>query len=129
MVTRVSGPTTVNDQAGTAPVYDAVLANDGTPAHGTAQLQISFAGKLAAKEMVETPNGFTCEPNDYGFACVGSLGGIDDAIQTRVAIFKAAARATGGAGDAWVIGSANHDRALDEMTVDNNLKLLDVTVE
>jgi hypothetical protein len=128
MVTRVSGPTTVNDQAGIAPVYEIVLANDGTPARNTAQVQISFAGRLTAAEMVDTPAGFTCERNDYGFACVGSLGGIDDAIQTRVALFKAAARATG-PGDAWVYGSANHDRALDEMTVDNNLKLLDVAVE
>jgi len=126
MVTRVSGPADVFD--GVTAVYEVVLANDGTAAQGTAQVQINAAGPIEPEEMAETPDGFACDLGDLGFSCTGSLGGVDDPIQERVAIFKVRMRGNG-TGAATVIGSANHFGALDEMTVDNNLKLLQVTVK
>jgi hypothetical protein len=126
MVTRVTGPTTVSD--GDTPVYEIVLWNDGTPAKGTAQIQIEALGPLALDSMVQLPDGFTCDTNDFGVACVGSLGGLNDPTASRGVTFKMQMRANG-TGKAAVIGDANHDRALDEMTVDNNMKTLDVTVK
>jgi hypothetical protein len=125
-VTRVSGPTELFD--GQTAVYEVALWNDGAPATGTAQVLLGFLGGVEAQEMVDTPAGFNCSRGAYGFICTGSLGGADDAIQTRIAVFKVRghARAKGAGG---VYGSANHDRALDERTVDNNLKLLNVTVK
>jgi hypothetical protein len=125
-VTRVSGPTELFD--GQTAVYEVALWNDGAPATGTAQVLLGFLGGVEAQEMVDTPAGFNCSRGAYGFICTGSLGGADDAVQTRIAVFKVRGHAKAkGAGS--VYGSANHDRALDERTVDNNLKLLNVTVK
>lgn len=125
-VTRVSGPTTLFD--GQTATYEVALWNDGTPARGTAQLLLGFLGSLEAWQMVDTPAGFTCQASGPGFSCIGSLGGVDDPILTRSAVFKVQGHAKAkGAGS--VYGSANHDRALDEITVDNNLKKLDITVK
>jgi hypothetical protein len=124
-VTKVSGPSTVAD--GATAVYEIVLWNDGTPAKGTAQIQISALGPLTLDSMIQMPDGFTCDTNDFGVACVGSLGGLNDPMISRGATFKMQVRGNG-TGKATVMGSANHDRALDEMTVDNNMKMLDVTV-
>lgn len=127
MVTRVSGPTQAFD--GTTAVYEIVLANDGTAADGTAQITLNAVDGLDPVEMAETPDGFTCEPHPLGgFSCTGSLGGVEDPIQTRVAIFKLQVRGNG-SGAASVYGIANHDGALDEMTGDNNVMLRSVTVE
>jgi hypothetical protein len=125
-VTRVSGPTALFD--GMTAVYEVALWNDGTPATGTAQILLGFLGSMEAWEMVNTPAGFTCNRGGTGFTCTGSLGGVDDPVQTRSAVFtvQGHAKAKGAGG---VYGSANHDRTLDEVTVDNNLKKLDVTVK
>jgi hypothetical protein len=125
-VTRVSGPPTVSD--GDTAVYEIVLWNDGTPAKDTAQIQISALGPITLDSMVQPPDGFTCDTNDFGVACVGSLGGLNDPMISRGATFKMQVRGNG-AGKAALIDSANHDRALDETTVDNNMKMLDVTVQ
>jgi hypothetical protein len=125
-VTRVTGPLTVAN--GDTPVYEFVLWNDGTPAQGTAQIQIGAIGSLTLDSLVQLPNGFTCDTNDFGVACVGSLGGVNDPVQVRGATFKMQMRANG-TGKATVFGDANHDRALDEMTVDNNMKSVDVAVQ
>ena len=58
--------------------------------------------------------------------CTGSLGGQDD--PEHGASFIVQARGNG-PGKAAIYGSANHDRSLDEVTVDNNLKLVDITVQ
>jgi hypothetical protein len=126
MVTRVSGPPTLAD--GDTAVYEIVLWNDGTPAKDTAQIQISALGPITLDSMVQLPDGFTCDTNDFGVACVGSLGGLDDPTLLRGATFKMQVRGNG-TGKATLIGSANHDRALDEMTVDNNMKMFDMTVQ
>ena len=112
-VTRVSGPTELFN--GTAAVYEVVLANDGAAATGTAQITIYAAGGLDAEEMVEIPAGFTCEDDPIGFSCTGSLGGVDDPIQTQVAIFKVRMRGVT-PGPASVEGRANNDGSLDEMS-------------
>lgn len=125
-VTRVSGPTTLFD--GMTADYEVVLWNDGTRATGTAQILLGFLGSIEAWDMMDTPAGFTCNRGGTGFTCAGSLGGVDDAVQSRSAVFKVRGHANAkGAGS--VYGSANHDRTLDEITVDNNLKKLDVTVK
>jgi hypothetical protein len=124
-VTRVSGPSTLAD--GTTGVYELVLWNDGTPAQGTAQIQIEAIGPITLDSMVQLPAGFTCDTNDFGVACVGSLGGFDDPMLSRGATFKMQVRGNG-TGKGTVVGSANHDRALDEITIDNNLKTLEITV-
>jgi hypothetical protein len=125
VVTRVSGPPTVSD--GDTAVYEIVLWNDGTPAQGTAQIQISALGPLTLDSMVQLPDGFSCDTNDFGVACVGSLGGVDDPMTSRGVTFKMQVRGNG-TGKAALVGSANHDRALDEITVDNNLKSFDINV-
>jgi hypothetical protein len=125
-VTRLTGPTEVFD--GVTAVYEVALWNDGLPANGTAQLTIGFLGGLDPMAMETTPAGFTCEPTTDAFSCTGSLGGIDDAVQTRGAVFAVRGHAVA-KGEAAVSASANHDRSLDEVTVDNNLKVLEVTVK
>jgi hypothetical protein len=65
---------------------------------------------------------------EFGFSCRGSLGGINDAVQTQTAVFRVQVRATD-IGPAHVLGSANHDGALEEMPGENNLVLYDVTVK
>ncbi|MGE0543934.1 MAG: hypothetical protein AB7R89_27530 [Dehalococcoidia bacterium] len=125
VLTRLTGPAEVFD--GTTAVYEVAIWNDGTPANGTAQVVLNFLGTMQAMKMVDTPAGFTCEP-ERGFTCTGSLGGFDSPVQERGAVFKVMGHATAkGAGT--VVASLNHDRALDEVTVDNNLKTLNVTVK
>lgn len=125
-VTRVTGPTQVSD--GVTAVYDIVLANEGTAAKGTAQVTINALGSLELVEMVETAGEFDCGLGESGFSCTGSLGGVENPFQERVAIFKVQVRGNG-SGSATVSGSANHDGSLDEMTGDNNRKLLTVAVK
>lgn len=125
VLTRLTGPAEVFD--GMTAVYEVAIWNDGTPAIDTTQLVLNFMGTMQPMRMVETPAGFTCEP-ESGFTCTGALGGIDSPVQERGATFKVQGHATA-KGAATVVASLNHDRALDEVTVDNNLKLLDVTVK
>jgi hypothetical protein len=125
VLTRLTGPAQVFD--GTTAVYEVAIWNDGTFADGTVQLVLNFLGTMQAAAMVETPAGFTCEP-ERGFTCTGSLGGFDSPVQDRGAVFRVQGRGTD-KGSGTVVASLNHDRALDEITVDNNLKLLDVTVK
>jgi hypothetical protein len=125
-VTRLTGPTTVFD--GATAIYQVALWNDGAPAKGTAQVQIGLMGAIEPVRVVDPPNGFTCDLGEFGFSCTGSLGGVDDPVQTRGAVFRVQVRGNG-TGSGTVIGSANHDRALDEVTVDNNLKLFEVVVK
>ena len=113
-VTRLTGPAEVFD--GTTAVYEVAIWNDGTFANGTVQLVLNFLGAMEAAAMVETPAGFTCEP-ERGFTCTGSLGGIDSPVQERGAVFKVQGRGTA-RGSGTVVASLNHDRALDEITVD-----------
>jgi hypothetical protein len=125
MVTRVTGPASLDD--GATAVYEVVLWNEGAPAKNTAQLLIGFMGPLEPGDLVSTPDGFSCELGNLGYSCKGSLGGQDDPMLSRGAAFQVQARGNG-AGKGAVYGSANHDRSLDEVSVDDNLKLLDVTV-
>jgi hypothetical protein len=126
-VTRLTGPTEVFD--GVAVEYEVAIWNDGTPAQGTAQVAILAEGPLESIGVLEvTNNGFVCEARTSGFTCVGSLGGVDDAVQTRGAAFRVQVRGNG-SGEALVRGSINHDRSLDEMSTDNNIKQLIVTVK
>jgi len=125
VLTRLTGPAQVFD--GTTAVYEVVIWNDGTFANGTVQLVLNFRGAMEAAAMAETPAGFSCEP-ERGFTCTGSLGGFDSPVQERGAVFKVQGRGTT-KGSGTVVASLNHDRALDEITVDNNLKTLDVTVK
>lgn len=126
VVTRVTGPKSL--PANTTATYEVGLWNEGGPARDTAQIQISLLGPIEAVEVAEMTNGtFTCGQNEFGFVCKGSLGGPDDPLGTRGALFRATVRGTG-SGSAAVSGSANHDRALDETTVDNNMKLIEVSV-
>jgi hypothetical protein len=125
-ITRATGPTNVAD--GVSAVYEVALWNNGTPANNTAQVLIGILGPLEPVAMLDTPDGFTCELGQYGYTCKGSLGGFDEPVQVRGALFRVQVRGNG-AGSAAVYGSANHDRTLDEVTIDNNLKLVDVTVK
>ncbi len=125
VLTRLTGPTEVFD--GTTAVYEVAIWNDGITANNTAQVVLNFLGTLKAMKMIETPAGFTCEP-ERGFTCTGTLGGVDSPVQERGAVFKVQGHATA-KGSGTVVASLNHDRALDEVTVDNNLKTLDVTVK
>jgi hypothetical protein len=129
VVRRVSGPLEVFN--GTTTVYEIVLGNDGTPAQGTAQIQINALENFELVQMELIPAGFQCELDEIsarGLSCRGSLGGINDPVQTQVAVFRVAVRATN-IGPAHVLGSANHDGALDEMEGANNLILYTVTVK
>lgn len=123
-VTRISGPKELFD--GTTGVYEVVLWNDGLPAEGTAQIQIGAIG-LEPESMILVPEGFECDLGQFGFVCLGSLGGIDDPMIDRGAIFQAQFQATK-TGPAKIVGSANHDRSLDEAKSDNDMMLFDVTV-
>jgi hypothetical protein len=126
VVTRVTGPKSL--AANTTATYEIGLWNDGGPARDTAQIQISLLGPIEPVEVAEMTNGsFTCGQNEFGFVCKGSLGGTDAPLGTRGALFRAKVRGTG-SGSAAVSGSANHDRALDETTVDNNMQLIEVSV-
>ena len=78
--------------------------------------------------MVDVPAGFTCDLGQYGYSCLGSLGGVNDPIDSRGARFLVEVQGNG-PGSASVYGSANHDRSLDEMSLDNNLQLLSVTIQ
>jgi hypothetical protein len=124
-VTRVTGPTEM--LAGTEAVYEVVLWNEGAPAQGTAQALIGLLG-VEPVQMVEIPDGFTCTLGNFGFSCLGSLGGVNDGLLTRGATFKVQVRGST-KGSAAVYASANHDRTLDEVTVDNNHMLVNVVVK
>jgi hypothetical protein len=128
-ITRLSGPTEVFD--GVAATYEVAIANHGTPADKTAQVQINLAGALELVEIVEmgaNPNTFTCQPNEFGTSCTGSLGGEGDPVQTQGTLFRVVARGKG-AGSAVVVASADHFQMLDEMSEENNAALLEVTVK
>jgi hypothetical protein len=127
VVMRVTGPTSL--AANTTATYEVALWNDGTPAKDTAQIQILLMGQIEPVEVTELTNGsFTCGQNDFGYVCKGSLGGLNDPLGTRGALFRVQVHGNASGGSATVGGSANHDRALDEVSVDNNLKTVDVTV-
>ena len=124
-VTQVSlVGTSVTD--GQPAVFLVVMINNGAPVKDTAQILIGFMGPLEPVLMMDEQDGFTCEQVDLGFTCTGSLGGQDD--PQHAASFIVHARGNG-TGKAAIYGSANHDRSLDEVTVDNNLKLVDITVQ
>ncbi len=53
---------------------------------------------------------------------------MEDAVRECVGVFRVQVRGNG-SGPGSVLGSANPDGSLDEMTGDNNLKLLAVTVK
>jgi hypothetical protein len=124
-LTRLSGPTEVFD--GMTAVYEVAIWNEGTAANDTTQIVLNFLGALEPQQMIETPAGFTCAP-ERGFTCTGSLGGVDDPMLARSAVFKVQGHAKA-KGQGTVVASLNHDRALDEFDVANNLKILNVTVK
>lgn len=128
-ITRLFGPTEVFD--GVTARYEVALWNYGTPADKTAQVQINLAGALELVEIVQTgvnPNKFTCQPNEFGTSCTGSLGGEGDPVQTQGTGFTVVARGKG-AGKAVVLASADHFATLDEMSEENNVEQLEVTVK
>ena len=110
--------------------YEVALWNYGTTADNTAQVQINLAGALELVEIVETgpnPNTFTCQPNEFGTSCTGSLGGEGSPVQTQGKGLTVMVRGNG-AGEAVVLASADHFVTLDEMTKENNVQILEVTV-
>ena len=125
-VTRLTGPA-VLAIGGTA-TYEIAIFNSGAPLKNAPLLQINRLEGIQIAQAVEaTNNGITCQVNSLGIGCTGSMGGDNDPMATRSAVIRV--EVTGKkAGATHLIASANHARTFDEVTVDNNLKLLEVTV-
>jgi hypothetical protein len=129
LVTRLTGPKTVFD--GAVSEYEVAIWNDGIPAKGTdASVHILVDGPVELLEAVPVNNSsFTCEATDDGtIVCAGALGGVDDAVQTRGAVFKVHVRGNG-QGDVNMVAFANDDGRIQEMTMDNNYKTIDFVVQ
>jgi hypothetical protein len=125
-ITRLSGPTKL--AVGETAEYEVAIWNDGAPAKDFL-VQIGRGAPLQLAEVDEASNqGFTCQANINGFGCTGSLGGEDGPMAARSAVFKVQAMGMV-RGTASLVASANHSRTIEEETIDNNLELLEVTVE
>jgi hypothetical protein len=126
-VTRVSGPTEL--AIGETAEYEVAIFNDGIAVENQGVLQINRVGLIQLVEVTESSgNGITCQANSLGWGCTGSVGGDDGPMAERSAVFKVQVMGMG-AGKATLIASANHGRTFEEKTVDNNLKMFEVTVQ
>jgi hypothetical protein len=126
-ITRFSGPAEL--AIGETAEYEIAILNEGAPVKDQPLLQISRVTGVQLVEAAEASNnGITCQINALGIGCFGSLGGDDDRMASRVATIRVQVMGMS-AGKLSLIASANHGRTFDEKTVDNNLKLLEVTVK
>lgn len=126
-VMGVTGPTEL--AVGETATYEIVLRNEGAPVKDVALLQIGRGQQIQLVEAAEaSTNGITCQSNGLGIGCFGSLGGDDDPAESRTATINVQVMGMV-AGEVHLVASANHGRTIEEKTVDNNLKLLEVTVK
>lgn len=125
-VTRVTGPSAL--AIGGTATYEIAIFNSGAPIKNAPLLQINrLEGIQIDQAVAATNNGITCQVNSLGIGCTGSIGGDNDPMATRSAVIRV--QVTGiKAGATHLIASANHARTFEEVTVDNNLKLFEVTV-